>query len=202
MGLAGCALRLGPRSWPVCWPLAEGKLASRSTETETANTSTRPLDGSEECPDVVRRQTQLTAIIIAPADQAEEVAHLSEPRAWMESRTIAPVPSSSELQRVQGARTLEPVGSQLSPHGKHVFHLTRDLMKAHWRSLSFGASHSELADFSALGKWMEKCKSRLCLPLPSSICFGEQANSGAQPRGLAPAEARRTPMPPRGRSAP
>ena len=105
-------------------------------------------------------KTQLTAIIIASPDQAEEGERIFRSHApWMESTHHRAGPKALLSYNVSKVPELSnPWDLNSPPTGNTCFILTEIYESPAGVADHFEQAAASWADFSALGKWMEKCK--------------------------------------------
>ena len=105
-------------------------------------------------------KTQLTLIIIAPPDQAEEGDRLFRSHgSWMEAthhRSGAKALLSYNVSK--GPELSNPMDLNSAPTGNTCFVLTEIYESKAGVADHFEQTNESWVDFPAMGKWMEKCK--------------------------------------------
>ncbi len=104
-------------------------------------------------------KTQLTLIIIAPSDQAEEGDRLFRShRSWIESTHHRSGPKALLSYNVsKGPELSNPMDLNSAPTGNTCFVLT-EIYEGNAGVADHFEQTNEWGEFPALGKWMEKCK--------------------------------------------
>ena len=105
-------------------------------------------------------KTQLTLIIIAPPDQAEEGDRLFRSHgSWMESTHYRTGPKALLSYNVsKGPEFSNPMDLNSAPTGNTCFVLTEIYEGNAGVADHFEQTNESWGDFPAMGKWMEKCK--------------------------------------------